>query len=70
MVFRKPRSAIQTSPGHGFIEEVQDFLFHFAGPDEVKKALIGKFDDFGDLAPDLFRGFRAPFSELRVQSHS
>ncbi len=66
----KPRSASQTSPGRGFIDEVQDFLLHSAGPDDVEEALVGKLDDFNDLAADLFYGFRAPFLELLVQSFS
>ncbi|MGO9463320.1 MAG: hypothetical protein ACLQVF_04055 [Isosphaeraceae bacterium] len=66
----KPRSAIQTSPGRGFIDEVQDFLLHSAGPDQVEEALIGKLNDFSDLAPDLLDGFRAPLLELLVQSLS
>jgi len=63
----KPRSAVQTSPGRGFIKEVQDFLFHRAGPDDVEEVPIGKFDDLDDLTPDPFSGFRTPFPELLVQ---
>jgi len=58
------------TPGRGFIEEVQDFLLHFAGPDDLEEALISELDDFNDLAADLFYGFRAPFLELLVQSFS
>jgi hypothetical protein len=37
-----PRSAIQTSPGRGFIEQVLNFLFHGARPDNVENTLIGQ----------------------------
>ena len=63
----KPRSAIQTSPGRGFIDQVQDFLLHFARPSDVKEALIGQLDEFDDLASNLFRSFWAPFLELFVE---
>ena len=63
----KPRSASQTSPGLGFIEEVQDFLFGAARSDEVEDALIGEFDDLGELTTDLIHRLRAPFSEPPIQ---
>jgi hypothetical protein len=62
--------AIRTSPGRGFIEEVQDFLFHFARPYDIEQALVGQLDDFDHLVPDLFGGLRAPFPELSVQALS
>jgi hypothetical protein len=62
-----PRSAIQTSPGRGFIEEVQNFLLHLARPNDLKETLIGQLDEFGDLRSDPFRRFRAPLLELFVE---
>ena len=63
----KPRSAIQTSPGRGFIDQVQDFLLHLARPNDVEKTAIGQLDEFEDLASNLFRGFWAPLLELLVE---
>lgn len=60
----KPRSAVQTSPGRGFIEEVQDVLLHTARPHDVEKAPVGQLDDLDHLRANLFRGFRAPLLEL------
>jgi len=63
---KNPRSAIQTSPGRGLIEKVQDFLLHFARPNDVEKTLVSQLDDLGDVTSDLFGGFRAPFTEFLV----
>lgn len=63
----KPRSAVQTSPGRGLIEEIQDFLFHFAGSRDIEDVLIRQLDDFGDPAPNFCGGFAAPFPELFVE---
>src|SRR5271165_1532443 len=62
-----PRSAVQTSPGCGFIEEVQDFLLHPARAYDIEEPPVGQLNDFGHLAPDLFGGLLAPFTELSVQ---
>ena len=66
----KPRSAIQTSPGRGLIEEIQDFLFDFARPNDVEEPLVGQLDDLNHVAADVFRSFGAPFPELLVQTFS
>ncbi len=45
----KPRSAIQTSPGRGFIDEVQDFLLHPAKPSgQPWSALVFRIEQNGE----------------------
>ena len=66
----KPRSAIQTSPGRGFIEEVQDFLIYLARTYNVEEVLIGQLDDLENLTPNLFGGLWAPLPELLIQALS
>ena len=54
----KPKSAIQTSPGRGLIDQVQDFLFDLARPSDVQKVPIrpsSKRVRFGPSANDLDR---------------
>jgi hypothetical protein len=48
-----PKSASQTSPGWGLIEQVEDFLFGGAGARHVKDVVIGEFYDLGDTLPGL-----------------
>jgi hypothetical protein len=48
-------SAIQTSPGLGFIDQIRDFLLDLTRPSDVEKAPVGQFHKFNDLAPTLFR---------------
>jgi len=64
----KPRSAIQTSPGSGFIELIQNFRFHLARPCDIEKTQVRQFDDLGHLAPNPLGGFRAPFPEHLITS--
>ena len=40
-----PRSASQISPGWGFIEQVENFLFGGARARDVKDVVIGEFYD-------------------------
>ena len=63
----KPRSAVQTSPGRGFIKRSKTSCSTVRDSDDVEEVPIGKFDDLVDLTPDLFSGFRAPFPKLLVQ---
>jgi hypothetical protein len=58
----KPRSDNHTSPGRGFIEEVQDFLLDRTGPDDLEEALVSQLNDLVDLTPDLFSDLGAPFA--------
>jgi hypothetical protein len=51
-----------TTPNHDGLES--------AKPDLQEQALVGKLEEFDDLAPDLFYGFRASFLELLVQSRA
>lgn len=48
-----PRSASQTSPGWGFIEQVDDLLFNVARAGDVQEILIGEFYDFPDALSGL-----------------
>lgn len=63
----RPRSASQTSPGCGFIYEVEDFLFYGARAGEVERAFVGAVDDFGDALADIGGGFRLPVAEAVVK---
>src|SRR5438105_1909759 len=62
-----PRSAIQTSPGSGFINQVQDFLLHFARPGDVDDSLVSQLDNLDDLGTNLVRCLLAPLLQFFVQ---
>ena len=62
-----PRSASQTSPGWGFIKQVENLLFGGARAGDVQKILIGEVDDFGDALPGLRGGFGLPGAQPSVQ---
>jgi hypothetical protein len=62
-----PRSASQTSPGWGFIEQVQDLLFSDARARDIKDVVIGELNHLGDALPGLCRRFRLPLAQSSVQ---
>lgn len=49
----RPRSANQTSPGRGFIQDVQNFLLSPAGLHQVQDVLIGQRDYLRDALTNL-----------------
>jgi hypothetical protein len=57
-----PRSANQTSPGCGLIEQVQNFLFGRARAHQIQNVVIGEIDDFGDALPYLCGSLRPPLT--------
>ena len=59
-----PRSASQTSPGRGLIEDVQHCLFDVARAADVQSIIVRQFDDLSHKRPHLLRGFRLPFVQL------
>jgi hypothetical protein len=63
----KPRSASHTSPGRGFIEQIQYFLFHSSCPHYVQSVLISQINDFHYPLPDLISGIRLPLLQFRIQ---
>jgi len=63
-----PRSASQISPGWGFVEQVEDFLFGGARARDIKEILIGEFDHFRDALPGLSRRIGLPLAISRPVS--
>jgi hypothetical protein len=59
-----PRSANQTSPGRGLIEDVHHFLLDAPRAADVQSVVVRLFDDFSHKRPNLLRGFRLPLVEL------
>jgi len=62
-----PRSASQISPGWGFIEQVQDFLFGGARTCDIKHVAIGELDNFSDALPGLRCRLQFPLTQSSVQ---
>jgi hypothetical protein len=62
-----PRSANHTSPGCGFIEQVQNFLFGSARAHQVEDVVVGEIDDFRDALSHLGGRLRLPLAQPRVQ---
>jgi hypothetical protein len=63
-----PRSANQTSPGCGLIEQVENLLFSSARADQIQHVLVGEFDDLRHALSHLSGRFRLPLAQPCVQS--
>ena len=61
-----PRSANQTSPGCGLIEQVEDLLFGGAGAREIEDIVVREFDDFRDTISRLGGRPRLPLAQSSV----
>jgi hypothetical protein len=57
---------MRTSRGRGFIENIQEFLFHLARLDRVEKSLVRELDDLHHMASHLCREFRARLAQVFV----
>jgi hypothetical protein len=62
-----PRSANQTSPGRGLIEDVHHFLLDDPRAANLQSVIVRLFDDFSHERPNLLRDFRLPLVELVLQ---
>src|SRR6266571_7649645 len=62
-----PRSASQTSPGCGFIQEIQNVLLCGSRSQEVQSILVCQFDDFYHALTDLIRSTLFPYPKLFIQ---
>jgi hypothetical protein len=62
-----PKSANHTSPGSGFIEQIQNFLFNGAGPQQIKNVAVGEVDDLRDAFAHLSSRLRLPLAQPSVQ---
>jgi len=63
----RPRSASQTSPGRGLIDEVQNLLLHGPRPQQVKSVLVGKIDNLRQGLAYLGSRLRTPLPQPRVE---
>jgi hypothetical protein len=63
----RPRSASQTSPGWGFIEEVEHFLLDLAGASQVQRVGISRCDDLFDASLDFPNSVWPPLSQFLVE---
>jgi hypothetical protein len=66
----KPKSASQTSPGCGLIEQIQDFLLRRSRAHQIEYVLIGNIDDLGNKLPDLGSRLRLPLAQFGVEFFS
>jgi hypothetical protein len=57
-----PRSASQSPPGWGFIEQVEDLRFGGARARDIKDIVIGELDNLSDALPGLCRRLRIPLA--------
>jgi len=62
-----PKSTGQISPGWGFIEQVEDFLFGGARARDVKDVVIRKLYDLSNALPGFCRRLRLPLAQSSVQ---
>ena len=62
-----PRSASQTSPGRGFIQVVQYFLFDRPSAYQVERVVVRRVDYLRDEGADFLRNLWFPLGQLCVQ---
>jgi hypothetical protein len=63
----RPRSANQISPGRGFIQEVQNFLFAGPGTQQIERVLIRQSNNFAYAFTHLVGRLRPPLMQFGVQ---
>src|ERR1035437_1202272 len=62
-----PRSANQTSPGCGLIEQVENLLFRRARAHQIENVLVGQVNDLCYALSYVSRRFRLPLAQPGVQ---
>jgi len=62
-----PKSANQTSPGCGFIEQVEDLLFDSTLTHQIENVMVSEFHNLGNPLSHLSSCFRLPLAQPSVQ---
>ena len=62
-----PRSASQTSPRSGFIDDIQYVLFDDAGAGDIENIEVGEFDEFEYALANAIGGVGRPGLEFGLE---
>ncbi len=63
----RPRSANQTSPGCGFIDQIQNFLFYGSRPGQIENIVISEFNNLVDALSNVESRLWFPLPKFGVQ---